>query len=543
MTPGLQLGSDVPDCDVAIVGLGPVGITLASLLAADGHKVVGLDAAPDLYDKPRAIGLDHETLRTWQSIGIAERLAPFLGEYRPSEYRAADGALLRKIVSTPEPYPLAWPPNVTFVQPDVERILRERALSWSNLSLRLGAQIVDLASTHSQPSLTISNGHNGAVVTLTSRFVVACDGAASFVRKALSIGSEDLAFDEPWLVVDMLVTENVPLPSTVVQFCDPARPHTYVPGPGQLRRWEFMLLPDDDPADMIRPEKIWELLRPWLRPDQARIWRAATYRFHALVADHWRKDRVLLAGDAAHQTPPFIGQGLNQGIRDATNLAWKLSAVLRGAREDLLDTYEAERRPNVRAVIAITKELGRLICERDPRAAAERNQIMQTEIAAGQGTHIRQSMLPPIRHGLIAIGESNRPAAGAGEVCPQPWVLYGGERRRLDDVLGRGFHVLIARDFACDADLDSLASAIGGRIVRVVSDAPARQAPCDELLVLIETDGVLTRWMSDRLARAIVVRPDHIVVGTVGDRSSLATMLHALARQLYGTNQIATSSA
>ena len=530
-TSGFESHRDAAHCDVAIVGLGPVGITLANLLGAEGHTVVGLDAALDVYDKPRAIGLDHETLRTWQSIGIGERITPLLGDYRPSEYRAADGALLRRIVSTPEPHPLAWPPNVTFVQPEMERVLRERARDWPNLALRLGAQVTGIAAPDSNPELTIRDSRTGAVDTLTPEFVVACDGAGSFVRKTLSIASEDLDFDEPWLVVDMVLTQPVGLPEVIVQFCDPARPHTYVRGPAQLRRWEFMLLPGEDPAEMTRPDKIWNLLRPWLLPDQARIWRAATYRFHALVAERWRHGRTFLAGDAAHQTPPFIGQGLNQGIRDAANLAWKLSAVLRGAPDTLLDTYEIERRPNVRAVIAITKDIGRLICERDPRVAAERNRVMQAEVAAGQGTRIRQSLLPPIRHGLIARDAAGQPMAGAGEVCPQPWILDDGVRRRLDDVLGPGIHVLIGRDLPHDDEVERLTAAIHGTIVRVVARGEAgqtEQAASGGELVVVEADHVLTSWMSDRSAEAIIARPDHITFATAADTRSLAAALQAL---------------
>ena len=516
-------------CDVAIVGLGPVGITLANLLGSFGHTVVALDAAPEIFDMPRAIGLDHESMRTFQSLGLAERMAPFIETYRQSEYRAADGALLRRLVAAPEPHPLAWPPNLTFVQPDLERTLREHARRWPNLALRLGAKVTEVKNIDAEPTLVVREVATEAMETISCRFAVACDGGASFLRKALAIINEDLDFDEPWPVIDMILTEEVELAELNIQFCDPARPATYVRGPGPLRRWEFMLLPGDDPVIMQRHERIWELLRPWLHPDQARIWRAATYRFHALVAESWRKGRVFLAGDAAHQTPPFLAQGLNQGIRDAANLAWKLSAVLRGAPDELLDTYEVERRPNVREVIATTKELGRLICERDPRAATERNRVMQAEVAAGAGTRVRQALLPPIRQGLIAYDERRRPVSGAGEVCPQPWIVEDGKLRRLDDLLGGGFYILIGRGLLIDEEVMGYAAAIRAKIARLEEAGQAQQIGASGERIIVEADHVLASWMSERMATAIVVRPDHSVFGAASDGRGLKDLLRSLA--------------
>lgn len=515
-------------CDVAIVGLGPVGITLANLLGSFGHTVIAVDAALDVFDMPRAMGLDHESMRTFQSLGLADRMAPFIEIYRPSEYRAADGALLRRLEAAPAPHPLAWPPNLTFVQPDLERALREHARRWPSLALRLGAEVTEVKNIEAEPTLVVREVATEAMETISCRFAVACDGGGSFLRKVLAIANEDLDFDEPWLVVDIILTEEVELPELNIQFCDPARPSTYARGPGPLRRWEFMLLPGDEPAIMQRHERIWELLRPWLRPDQARIWRAATYRFHALVAESWRKGRVFLAGDAAHQTPPFLAQGLNQGIRDAANLAWKLSAVLRGAPDELLDTYEVERRPNVREVIAITKELGRLICERDPRAATERNRVMQAEVAAGAGTRVRQALLPAIRQGLIAYDERMRPISGAGEVCPQPWIVENGKLCRLDDLLGEGFYVLIGRGPLIDEEVLGYAAAISAKIARLGEAGRCQQIGTSGERIIVEADHVLASWMNERMAMAIVVRPDHIVFGTASDGRGLKDLLRNL---------------
>ncbi len=229
-----------------------------------------------------------------------------------------------------------------------------------------------------------------------------------------------------------------------------------------------MLLRGEDPAAMAEEGAVWRLLAPWLRPGQARLWRTAAYRFHALVARPWRVGRAFLLGDAAHQTPPFMGQGLNQGLRDAGNLAWKLALVLRGeAGEALLDSYEAERRPNVRDVIAATKDLGRIVCELDPARAADRDARLRAEVAAGRGDVVRQDLLPPLRDGFLhrPRGAGGAPSPGAGEPCPQPWMLRPGgpPPRRMDDVIGGGFRLLLRAGLALPEAAQAAAAALGAR--------------------------------------------------------------------------------
>jgi 3-(3-hydroxy-phenyl)propionate hydroxylase len=230
--------------------------------------------------------------------------------------------LLRRFDTLPEPYPLAWPPNIVFVQPELERALRERLANHPSIDLRLGHKGVAILAHGNEMHLSVLDVA-GERYDITARYVLACDGAASFLREASGMTLEDLQFDEPWLVVDVLLNADVSLPEVNIQCCDPARPSTYVRGPGRLRRWEIMLLPGEDPSQMVREEVLWGLLERWLAPAQATIWRAACYRFHALVAQRWRQHNLFLLGDAAHQMPPFIAQGMSQGIRDAANIVWK----------------------------------------------------------------------------------------------------------------------------------------------------------------------------------------------------------------------------
>lgn len=514
--------------DVIVIGLGPVGITLASLLCHRGLRVLAVDAAQHVYDMPRAIGLDHEVMRVFQQMGVADALTDAVGEYRPSEYRTADGEVIRRFESQPPPYPLSWPPYLTFLQPSLERTLRAHGGSLESLELRFGAEASAIAKLHDNPCVKLLDKATGETRAESARFVVGCDGGNSFVRRCLGIELDDLAFDEPWLVVDILLKDGASpvLPDVNVQYCDPKRPHTFVICPQKLRRWEFMVMPGEDPADMARPATVWRLLEPWLNRDQANLWRAATYRFHALVARRWREGNVFLAGDACHMTPPFLAQGMVQGIKDAANLAWKIASVCNGASARLLDTYEVERRPHVIEVIDITKDLGRVICELDPDRVDKRNARMRAAMAAGEGVTVRQSLFPPLRGG--ALFEAAGPASAVGTPAPQPWVRHGGQTTRLDDLTGANFRILALHSFVVDQHNSGRASSLGVPIHRIaqVKDAAA-DAP-------VEQDGVFFNWMSTHNLQAILVRPDHVVFAGINDNDDLRRSLDVYEQWLGG---------
>jgi len=307
--------------------------------------------------------------------------------------------------------------------------------------------------------------------TLTARYVVGCDGAASTVRRLLGIEYEDLEFDQRWLVVDLRVNERglERLPKVSIQYCEPARPSTYLVGVGSHRRWELMLHPGEEPD-------AWKLLERWITPGDAELWRAAAYRFHALVARQWRRGRVFLAGDAAHQQPPFTGQGMCQGIRDVVNLSWKLQYVLAGkAADKLLDTYEAERKVHVKRLTSMVKELGKVIGERDPEAARERDRQLLAEAGGKVVTVPRQSLIPP---------------------------LEGGFR-------SESLHSAIGTLFPKD----------GHTGMRVVVRPPEGQP-------------VLQAWFERYHAQAAIVRPDHYVYGIANSNPALDRTLAGMAQQL-----------
>jgi len=390
---------DAFDCDVLVVGLGPVGAATAALLARRGVSVIAIERDTVVYPLPRAVHFDHEIMRLFQQLGIVDEVARHSVPVPPYEFRTADGDLLMSFPADLEAAS-GWAAGYMFHQPSLERALRDILATEPQVAVRLGWRFEALAQDADEVTARI-NGPEGPA-EIRARYLVGCDGASSPVRQAIGGTLSDYGFDEPWLVVDVSVQPGARTPAVNLQVCDPERPTTCVmAGPGR-HRWEFMLLPGETTDDVLKDGFIERLLLPW-DCGAVEIERRAVYRFHGLVAEHWRAGRVLLAGDAAHQTPPFAGQGMCSGIRDAANLAWKLDLVLAGKVPDaILDTYGAERAPNVRQAIDFSVGLGRVICVPDPTAAAERDAAMIPAASDGQ---------------MIAISSRRIPAVALRNVC------------------------------------------------------------------------------------------------------------------------------
>ena len=503
--------------DVAIVGFGPSGAVAAGLLGAQGIRTYVCDKLHDVYDKPRAIALDHEMTRLFQQMGVAKKIKPYLEPFTDSVYYGVDGQIIKRMSTVAPPYPLGHTPSIVFTQPPVEGILRAHARSFPCVTVQLGQTLTQLTQDADRVTLALS-GDDGSRSTVQARYLIACDGASSTVRAQVGIALEDLGFDEPWLVVDVLVNEQglAKLPTTSVQYCKPERPSTFLICPGKHRRWEISINPGEDPKDVATPEGTWKLLAPWLTPADATLWRQASYRFHALVAAEWRKGRVFVAGDAAHQQPPFLGQGMCQGVRDVANLCWKLQAVLQaGAPERLLDTYGAERKAHVTDLTTRIKGIGQIICERDPVRARERDAKLLAECGGVVRPTPRQDVQPALRAGLLA----RQAHAARGTIFPQPWLQAGaGEPKRMDDVLGCGWRLVLSAQ--ADADLRELARSQALPGLRV---AQLGTPDC------AETEGVLQRWFERQGCKAALVRPDHYVYGVVSSAQELAAQLATLA--------------
>ena len=516
--------------DVAIVGLGPVGAIFANLLARYGLKIAVVERAAAIYDKPRAITLDHEALRVFQAIGLADTMDATIAPHNGSHYLGVDGELIKIFDPMPPPYPLGWIPNATFVQPDAENALREKLSAYGDADVFLAASGVSFAQGDETVSLSVRSETKGEF-TLHTRYLVGCDGANSFVRKQLGIGLEDLAFDEWWMVVDTLTSEPDKRPAKSFQYCWPARPGTFVPGPGRLRRWEIKLLPGEDPETTGAADNVLRLLKGFTDTSDLTIWRSAVYRFHALLGQSWRDRRVFLMGDAVHQTPPFLGQGLCAGIRDAANLAWKLALVLRGDADDaVLDSYETERKPHVRTVVASAKEFGTIIGELDPEVAAKRDACLRAELKSGQAVTIRQKFIPDLADGLIA-----EDAKLAGCLFVQPHVrAVDGRIKRLDDELKGEFAIVTRTQKAMsglsEAALSSWRKLGGERIVIAASGESSR----GEILNVVETGQLFADWMRDNGVEAVIVRPDRYVFGGAATAGQLNALVADLVGRLQG---------
>ena len=506
-----------PIYDVAIVGYGPAGQVAAGLLGQQGLRVHVCERLLDVYQIPRAIALDHEIMRVFQQLGVAEAVQPFCEPFTNSEYFGVDGQLIRRMTMVAPPYPQGYTPSMVFTQPAVERVLRARVAQLSNVTVELGATLQGIDQDASGVSLAIDTA-NGERKTVRARYAIACDGGSSTVRTQLDMPLEDLDFDEPWLVVDVLVNDQglAKLPKVSVQYCEPERPCTLVIGPKNHRRWEISLKPGEDPGAVATDEETWKLLARWLTPADGTLWRQASYRFHALVAAHWRKGRVFLAGDAAHMQPPFLGQGMCQGIRDAANLSWKLAAVLQGevdgtAAEALLDSYGIERKAHVRELTSRIKGVGAVICERDPAKARARDAQLLTDCAGVVRDTPRQDILPRLEGGLL----SGRESAARGGLFPQPWLQQGEKTSRMDEMAGHGWRLVLGGDAAASAE-----AGLWRGLTQV------------SLATLAETEGVAADWFRRHACVAALVRPDNYVYGVAATAQETTALLEEAALAL-----------
>jgi len=505
-------------CDVAIVGYGPVGQILAILLGQRGLRVRVLERWAGQYPLPRAVHFDHEVARILQSAGVMSALAGRVEPAAQYEWRSASGEVLLRIGRDAEGSDSGWPESLMFSQPELERTLDDRVVALPGVRVDWDAEVVDVREEKELVELGVRR-ESGERFTVKARFAVGCDGANSFVRSVMGATWNDLGFRFDWLVADVIPHEKRTWEPLNWQLCDPARPTTIVSGGPGRRRWEFMRLPSETIEELGREEVAWRLLAPWnIRPDNATLERTAVYTFRACWADVWRRGRLLLAGDAAHLTPPFAGQGMCAGMRDAANLAWKLALVHAGrAGEALLDTYATERISHVRTMIDLAVELGRVICVLDPEQARARDRRMVAEERERGGPVSRP--LPPLGPGCFA---AESPAAGT--LFVQGRVRCGESEGLFDDVVGRGFVLLSPH-----GDPGAALPPASGELFRSIGGVTAHVAPgapVDDL------DGTYTRWFQSHGAAVALVRPDFAVFGTAERLGAAPRLVEALRRAL-----------
>ncbi len=509
--------------DVAIVGYGPVGAVAAALLASYGLSVAIFDKGHEVYAKPRAFALDHEIMRVFQQLDLAEQVLEFAEPFTPSNFLGVSGDLIKSFASAEPPYPYAFPPALVFNQPAVERVLRKHIAALPNVHVFLDHTLLSYEQLADRVVLNVQGQEKGKfdLQSYTARYLIGCDGASSTVRPLADIALEDLGFDQPWLVVDVLANAHglAKLPKTSLQICEPQRPTTFLIGTKNHRRWEIALNDDEQPEQMIKDDIVWGLLARWIEPTDAQLWRCAAYRFHALVAQHWRIGNVFIAGDAAHQQPPFLGQGMCQGIRDVVNLSWKLKTVISDqtltaeATNRLLDSYETERKAHVTELTTRIKGIGQLVGERDLAKAQARDARLIAEAGGQVRPQPRQSVQPTLTNGLL----SNQTHAAVGTLIPQPWVLRGDDRVRLDQLIDYGWRLI---------SIQPIAKKLPDSIELIVMSVNE----------FVEEEGVLAAWFEQQACNAALVRPDHYVWGVVTNEQSLNALVLEWQQQLERDN-------
>ena len=422
--------------EVVIIGAGPVGMAMAALLGRLGVDVLIVDRLAAIQMDPRAIALDNEALRILAMCGLALDDLDVVHIPAVNYFSPIYGRFAR--MNTTESVD-TLPPLVTFFQPDLEAGLAASAHASGSVAVRRGVSAQVIENSASGVLLRLKEVDTGVEEDIKARFVVACDGAASSVRQSLGIDFSGISYSQDWLIVDAL---NVPEPVEEITFyCDPERPAPHMPAPGGRQRWEFMLHPGETQEEFMRDAKIKELLKPWTSFENITVERKAVYRFHARLADTFQVDSVFLAGDAAHVTPPFAGQGLVSGLRDVANLAWKLRAVLNSdLSASALSSYTQERKPHAKKMIRLAQFLGEMIMPANRLKATFVHGLAKFVglLPVVHRVFTDMKVKPQNRYddGLFLKARSKTEFV-AGAHLPQWWLRSGqGDRQRSDVVFG-----------------------------------------------------------------------------------------------------------
>jgi 3-(3-hydroxy-phenyl)propionate hydroxylase len=486
--------------DVAVIGYGPTGATAANLLGQLGLKVLVIERDLDVYGRARAISTDEEVMRVWQSVGLAERLQQDMMPYRPVAFVDAGGRAF--IETTITSRGSGHPPQQFLYQPAVDHVLREGVQRFPGVNVLLEHECLRVVPKGDEVELMLADLRTDTFKRFSASYVIAADGGSSPTRGQLGVGYSGRTYAERWVVIDTKVLKEWDGHDRMRFVCNPARPTVDCPTPLGHHRWEYPARDSEDEQDLLDEEAIWKVLGDQgVTPEHVKILRAVIYSHHVRVADRWRVGRVFLAGDAAHAMPPWIGQGMSAGVRDAANLCWKLAAVLRGqAPESLLDSYQAERKPHVTEVTRRACLVGRVITERNHIIAAARNHVLRplTHLHGLDAGFQKLIWIPDARYteGFFTVGGHR---AGGWQI-PQPWVTDGkGVKVRLDDLLGGQWAIVYAGQSPAGAQAWN---DLGVPTIRI-------------------SDVTLVRWLRRKKATAIVVRPDGFIYAAARSGQSL----------------------
>jgi 3-(3-hydroxy-phenyl)propionate hydroxylase len=510
------------DTDVLILGAGPVGLTLANLLGGYGIRATLAERGQDLIDYPRGVGIDDETLRTFQTAGLVDNVLPHTTPQHIMRMVNGKGQVLAEVAPPAQDY--GWSRRNAFIQPLVDRELFAGLARYPHVDVHLGTTMIGYVDDADGVHVTVERA-DGTQQVIRTRYLVGCDGGRSATRRGMDVTFEGQTSSTRWLVIDV---RNDPLGTPNAYLgADPERPFVSIGLPHGIRRFEYMVFDHETDEQVADPRFVHSMLARHV-PDPSRLdfIRQRVYTHHARIAGAFRKGHVLIAGDAAHLMPVWQGQGYNSGVRDASNLAWKLAAVLRGrASGALLDTYDRERRAHVTEMTQVSVAMGRILSPTNKVVARVRDAVAYALNLAPPAkrwiAEMRYKPQPRFHSGAL-VPATGPAAAGApvGRMFPQPRVDTRDKQDvPLDDVLGPWFAVLVwGNDPRAVFDRESLAT-LDRLGVRLVSVRPSTQlhwdpAPTGDdtpVTVIGDRTGRLKTWFDQHPVGFAVIRPDRYV--------------------------------
>jgi 3-(3-hydroxy-phenyl)propionate hydroxylase len=507
------------DVDVVVVGAGPVGLTLANILGLQGVRTLVVEERESLIDYPRGVGLDDESLRTFQAIGLVDRILPHTVPNQILRFVDAKQRVLAEMA--PPDARFGWPKRNGFVQPLVDAELLRGLDRFEHVDVWWGRSMTSCAEADT--AVTVELDGDGGRKSVRARYVVGCDGGRSVTRRLMDVTFDGTTSPTRWLVVDLA---NDPLghPNSEVG-ADPQRPYASISIAHGIRRFEFMIHANETDEQAEDPAFLARMLSTFVpHPDRVDVIRHRLYTHHSRIAGAFRRGRLLLAGDAAHLMPVWQGQGYNSGIRDAANLGWKLAAVVTGYADDaLLDTYDVERRKHARAMIDLSTMVGRVISPTNRRVAAARDLLVRSaSIVPSLKRYVlemRFKPMPRYEQGAVLHPEPRRTDSPVGTLFVQPRVdTRELQNVLLDDVLGGWFAVLCWNNNP-RAILGATAfanwKALGAKFVaaRPLTQLYWTGHDDPDVVVVGDRGGDLKAWFDTQQDSVLFLRPDRCIAG------------------------------
>lgn len=546
--------------DVIIVGAGPTGLMLANILGMYGHSVTVLESRDKIIDYPRGVGLDDESLRTIQTVGLIDQVRPHTAPQHIM--RLVNGKGKTILINNPQTREFGWERKHSFIQPEVDKALYHGLARFENVTVLFGHEVIEVSEDAEKVTATVTNGKDDRK-TFTAQYLVGAEGGKSPTRKRLGVSFEGESPSTRWLVVDV---NNDPLGTpNVFLGADPERPYVSIGLPHAIRRWEFMLHDDEDADTVVSPENVNNLLKDHVpNPQDLDFIRRRVFTHHARVAGSFRKGRQMIAGDAAHLMPVWMGQGWNSGIRDATNLGWKLSTILRGQASDaLLDTYTSERKDHAKAMVNLSLTFGKVIKITNPILAGTRDLASSAlnlspkaksyfadmkfkpmpryyeGVLADTTTQEAGKAKPRLTSKLVPTITANIKTSPVGTQFIQPHVTTkDAQNVLLDDAIGSWWSVIVwgnsPKDVLPSTALKQLEK-LGAKLVAIVPETQRTWAETymdNDVLVLGDHTGTIKKWFDDRPTPMVFLRPDRFIAGACLNQDGPA-ILSAILKSMH----------